>query len=102
MLNMLSMKNITRAFYLILCSAVILAACDKKDSIPSYKNGTAAVLTSDVTSFAPSAADSDNVIMHLSWTNPGYATDSSAVKYIVQIDSAGKNFSDAYTLTVTG
>ena len=30
-----------------------------------------------------------------SWTNPNYSVDSTTVKYIVEIDSAGRNFSKA-------
>ena len=98
----MQMKNILRFFSLMLCTAIVLAGCDKKDSIPFYKNGTAPVLTSDITSFTSTAADSDNVAINFSWTSPGYAADSASVKYIVQIDSAGKDFSNAYSLTVTG
>lgn len=96
------MKNIFRFFYLLISVLMIFTACEKKDSLPFYKSGTAPVLASDVTAIAPPPADSDKVVMKLSWTNPEYATDSSTVKYIVQIDSSGKDFSEAYTLNVTG
>jgi hypothetical protein len=60
------------------------------------------VLSADANSFAPAPSDSDNVALTFSWTNPQYATDSSTVKYIIQVDSSGKDFSNAQSRTVTG
>lgn len=83
--------------------AVILAffACEKKvPDLPFYKNGIAPVLTASTTTIAPTAADSNNVALTLNWTYPKYATDSSNVKYTIEIDSSGRNFSQAYTTVV--
>jgi hypothetical protein len=83
--------------------AVILAfsACLKKVAdLPFYKNGTATVLTASTTTIAPTATDSNNVALTLNWTYPQYATDSSNVKYLIQIDKAGGDFSNAYSRTV--
>ena len=96
------MKNILRASLILLSAALIFAACDKKDFLPSYKSGMAPVLSSDVKTFAPTPADSDNVALTLSWSSPNYSTDSSTVKYIIQVDSSGKDFSNAQSTTVTG
>src|SRR6185312_11700496 len=83
--------------------AVVLAffACEKKvPDLPFYKNGTASVLSASTTTIAPTASDSDNVALTLNWTFPQYATDSSNIKYLIQIDKAGGDFSNAYTRTV--
>lgn len=83
--------------------AVILSfvACEKKvPDLPFYKNGTASVLSASTTTIAPTASDSDNVALTLNWTFPQYATDSSNIKYLIQIDKAGGDFSNAYTRTV--
>ena len=88
---------------MLMSAAIIFAACKKTDSLPYYyKTGTAPVLASDVSSFAPTPADSDNVAITFSWSNPNYAADSSSNKYVVQIDSSGKDFSNAMSRTITG
>ncbi|MEP6512485.1 MAG: SusE domain-containing protein [Parafilimonas sp.] len=96
------MKNILKAFFSVLGLIAILTACDKKESLPFYEHGTAPVLTSDVTTVTPTANDSTNAVLTLSWTDPHYATDSSNVKYIIQIDSSGGNFSNASNKEVIG
>jgi hypothetical protein len=40
-------------------------------------------------------------VLILNWSDPKYATDSNNVKFIIEIDSAGRNFSKAFTKTVT-
>ncbi len=96
------MKNIFRIFSIIISAAIIFAACKKTDSLPFYASGTAPVLTSDVSTFTPTPADSDNVALTFSWSNPGYASDSSSVKFIVQVDSSGGDFSNAQSRTISG
>src|SRR5690242_17951263 len=96
------MKNVFKIFVLLGCAALIFAACTKEKALPYYGSGTAPTLSSDVNSFAPTPADSDNVALTFAWSNPGYATDSSTIKYIVQVDSSGKNFSNPYSTTVNG
>lgn len=94
------MKYLSKLF---LGLAVILAffACVKKvPDLPFYKNGTAAVLTASSTTIAPTATDSNSVVLKLNWTYPQYATDSSNVKYLLQIDKAGGDFSNAYSRTI--
>jgi starch-binding outer membrane protein SusE/F len=95
------MKNIIKFLTLVVCTAVIFAACKKADPLPFYDAGNAPVLSANVTSVAPAPADSNNTVLSLSWTDPAYATDSSTVKYIVQIDSAGQNFNNPYTKEIT-
>lgn len=96
------MKNIFRFFLLLASTAFVFAACKKFDSLPSYANGNAPVLSADVTAVSSSPADSANDAIILSWTNPHYATDSATQKFVIEIDSAGRNFTNEYTKTVSG
>jgi hypothetical protein len=47
-------------------------------------------------------SDSNKTVLTFTWTDPKYATDSSKNKYIIQIDSAGRNFSKATSKEVIG
>jgi hypothetical protein len=85
--------------------AVLLASafigCTKQTNT-NYANGTPPVLKSSVTAIAPKASDSLSNAVVFTWTNPKYATDSSTVKYVLQIDSSGRSFSKAVSITLTG
>ncbi|MDX1938135.1 MAG: SusE domain-containing protein [Flavihumibacter sp.] len=97
------MKLINKIYAIALLALVsIAAACDKKDELPFYENGTAVVLTASASAVAPAPADSNNTSLKLTWTSPNYKTDEATVKYIIEVDSAGRNFSKAVSKTVTG
>ncbi len=87
---------------LLVASMLLLAfiSCKKVGDLPYYNNGKAPTLSSSVTSVAAVPADSTLPALTLSWTDPAYATDSSNMKFIVEIDSAGGNFSKAVSRTV--
>lgn len=91
------MKNILKVLMLAVCGAAVFTACKKADPLPFYDTGDAPVLTANVTSVAPTPADSNSTVLSLTWSDPKYATDSNTVKYIVQIDSAGQNFNNPYS-----
>lgn len=96
------MKNIFKLF--IAASTVIFSftACNKVDDLPVYGTGETVQLSSSVNSIAAAPADSSNTVVSFSWTDPKYAQDSSLYKFVVEIDSAGRNFSKEFTKTVTG
>ena len=94
------MRSIFKLTILALSLCAGLIACNKAEDLPYYEIGTATVLTASATTVAPAAADSNNIALRLNWTNPKYATDSNNVKYTIQIDSAGKNFSRPATKMV--
>ena len=96
------MKKISLYLSSLLAVALFTVGCTKVDDLPFYEKGSAVTITPSATAIAPPAADSNKVVLTLNWTNPGYATDSATVKYVVQIDSAGKNFSNPASRTVTG
>lgn len=82
--------------------AMLLAACQKDADLPFYENGTAVTASSSATAVSAPAADSSKVVLTISWTNPNYASNENTFKYLVQIDSAGRNFSKAVTREVVG
>ena len=89
-------------FWLMAIAVLGFTACQKVDDLPLYKNGVAPVLSSSTTAVAPPASDSLKPIITFSWTDPAYATDTARVKYTIEIDSAGRNFSKAVTKVLIG
>jgi hypothetical protein len=70
--------------------------------LPYYTNGKAPVLTSSANTLAPPAADSNKIVLTFNWSFPDYATAPSNVKYTIEIDSIGKNFSKPDTKIIIG
>lgn len=95
------MKHISKLLFFA-AFAVCFTACDKTKDLPLYQNGTAPVLTASSQAIAPAAADSDKVALTLSWSYPKHATDSNTIKYIIDIDSTGRNFSKSVSKAVSG
>src|SRR5687768_8713555 len=96
------MRSIIKFILLITGISFLITACEKVDSLPSYGTGTAPVLSASTTTIAPVAADSNKVVLTLNWTYPNHATDSSNIKYTIEIDTSGKNFAKAATMVVMG
>ncbi len=95
------MRSILNFFLLITGVAAILIACDKPTDLTYNKLGNPVTLTASATSLTPAPADSTKTILTLNWTFPNYATDSGNMKYIIEIDSTGRNFAREVTKTVT-
>jgi hypothetical protein len=96
------MKNIVKILIATVGIALIFAACQKEGILPLYKTGNATVMTSSATSVKAAIADSSKTAFTLNWSWPNYATDSINQKFVVQIDSAGKNFVKPFTKVVKG
>ena len=94
------MKNIFKLLLLLIGIMVVCSSCKKTDHLPFYNNGTPSVLSSSVSVIAPVVADSNKAALTLSWTSPKYATDSANQKFIIAIDSSGRNFSKEKTIVV--
>lgn len=96
------MKNNNK--YLAFAAALLLvvSACEKVDDLPYYDEGKSVALTADRTSVAPTPADSISNVITFSWTDPEYKQDSSLYKYILEIDSTGRNFAKEVTKEVVG
>lgn len=97
------MKYFSKSVLLLVVATIaIFAACNKKDDLATYANGNAVVLTTSTATISAAASDSSKGILALNWTSPKYATDSSTYKYIIQIDSSGRNFSTPVSITMNG
>ena len=95
------MKYLSKLLLLIAVSFAF-SACEKIPDLPFYGEGNPVTLSASATDIAANPADSNNVALTLNWTFPNYATDSSNMKYVIEIDSAGRNFSKAVRKSVSG
>ncbi|MBP6024698.1 SusE domain-containing protein [Ferruginibacter sp.] len=102
------MKYFSKPIIAILASVAIFSACsklnikDKEDVLPVYQLGVSPVLSSSSVAIAPTLTDTNGIAVTFKWTNPKYSNDSATTKYILEIDSAGKNFAKAQSKTVIG
>lgn len=96
------MRSIIKLLLIITGITAFLSSCDKVADLPFYGTGTSPSLAISSTNIAPLAADSDKVALTLTWTDAKYATDVTNVKYTIEIDSAGKNFSNPASKVVIG
>lgn len=98
------MKLFNKIYWLATIALVTLAiaSCDKKDLLTVHQKGHDITLTASKTTIAPTPADSMTNVVTFSWGDPEYATDSANQKFILEIDSAGRNFSKSRTRTITG
>ena len=96
------MKKILTTLSIVLIVVYFFNACTKVDSLPYYDKGNAITLTASKTTVAPTPADTANAVIGFSWTNPNYASDSTTYKYIVEIDSTGRNFTKSVSKIVIG
>ncbi len=95
------MRSILNFVILLAATAFLFAGCEKVAELPNYKLGHPVTLTPSTTTLTPAIADSAKIVLTLNWTFPQYATDSANMKYIVEIDSTGRNFSKEITSTQT-
>ncbi|MES1198057.1 MAG: SusE domain-containing protein, partial [Chitinophagaceae bacterium] len=96
------MKHINKIIFLSVVITMLFTACDKALDLPHYKNGLGVIFKASKTTVAPTPADSASEVISFSWTDPHYATDASTNKYVLEIDSSGRNFSKEVTRIVTG
>ncbi len=96
---MQSIKNLALFFAGL---SLFFFACKKVDDLPFYDEGKPVSLSASKTAVTATAADSTTNVVTFNWTSPEYATDSSRYKFLLQVDSAGRNFAQAVTKEVTG
>ena len=84
---------------LLLISSLVLAmtACEKVENKVVYQGGTAPVLSTTATGTVVLIKEKNKEnALTLAWTNPNYmfntGVNSQNVDYVLQIDTAGKNF----------
>ena len=93
------MKSIFNRLLLIGTGLALFAACKKDEARVNFLGGTPPVLTASVTDSVPlSFANAAKTAIVLSWTNPNYqfntGVSSMDVPYLVEIDTAGANFTN--------
>lgn len=91
--------------YKLICftaAITLLAACKKVEDLPYYDNGRAVTLTASTGDVAPTPADSVSNVISFSWTNPDYASDTATFRYILEMDSTGRDFSQKSTRIIIG
>jgi hypothetical protein len=96
------MRAIKNFILLLTTASLFLTGCDKMDELQTYEKGTAVTLTSSKTAVTPTAADSSTKVIDFSWTTPNYAVDTNTYKFVVELDSTGKNFTRKVTRTISG
>ncbi len=96
------MKYTFKYFFAAVLLSVALWSCDKKEINAYYPNGILPSLSSSANAVAAAPSDSLSNIITFSWTDPKYATNPSTEKYVIQMDSSGRNFSKAVSFTVMG
>ncbi len=94
------MKHILKLLTGIMIAAIILPACKKDENKVYFEGGMAPFLTASATGpLTLLKDDKDKPAVTFSWTNPNYqfntGISSQNVTYILQVDSAGKNFSSS-------
>lgn len=107
--KILKMKHILKIFAAVTIIIGFTTGCNKVDNLkkvealPVYNEGSSPVLSSSLATVAPAIADTNTAVITFSWTDPKYGTDLVNTKYILTIDSTGKNFGALNnTKTVTG
>jgi hypothetical protein len=97
------MKRFLAIGTFVTAALLFLGGCKKSlEPLPYNNDGSAVTLTASKNAVAPTIADSTNKLLALKWTSPNYSTDSNTYKFVVEIDSSGRNFAKAVRREVTG
>ena len=96
------MKFINKFLLLTLLVTMAIAGCRNVGDLPFYDKGTPVTLVANKTDVTPTVADSSSEVVRFSWSDPKYALDSNKQKFILEIDSTGRNFAKKVTKEVIG
>ena len=92
------MRNIFKITFLMSALAAMLWSCEKDETKDYFKGGTNPVLTLTVTDSVLVKDDANKLAATFEWTNPNYqfstGISSQDVIYIIQVDTAGANFTN--------
>lgn len=81
---------------------MVITGCQKLEDQPFYEPAVPPVLfIAPTTALTPKTEDSTKEAINLRWTYPNHATSPSNIKYVVEIDSVNKNFSNPLTRVLT-
>lgn len=96
------MKKLIRLGSFMVLAALMVASCKKVEPLQIYKAGGVSFLSASTAAIAAVPADSMKTAISFNWSNPNYTVDSNTVKYVVEIDSAGRNFTKAAQRVLVG
>ncbi len=86
-----------------LVAMVAFFGCEKVENKISYEGGTPPVLTGSASIVRLEAGEENNIALRIAWTNPNYkfttGLSSHDVKYTLEIDTLGGNFSSGKKYT---
>ncbi|MFY8126955.1 MAG: SusE domain-containing protein [Chitinophagaceae bacterium] len=94
------MKKINKFLVMLTAAIALFASCTKVEDLPVYSTGGDVTLSANKTAVTTAPADSNNVALTLNWSDPKFSTVATNQKFVVQIDSAGRNFTKAVSRTV--
>ncbi|MBK7098012.1 MAG: SusE domain-containing protein [Sphingobacteriales bacterium] len=95
------MKNFIKYISLALAAVAVFGSCQKKaDPLPFYGSGKDVTLQVSSTSVKPAPSDANKPVLNLSWSDPGFATDTSNYKYVLEFAASGSNFANPVAYTV--
>lgn len=78
----------------------ITACTEKVDDLPYYSSGSASDLSASATTVTATAANANQGVVTFNWTDPGFATDPSNYKYVLEVAPKGTNFAKPVAYTV--
>ena len=96
------MKKLLAIGSFMMGAVLFLSGCKKLDTLTYHEDGSPVALTASASTVAPVLADSTKKILTFAWTDPKYSTAPSSYKFVVEIDSAGKNFANPTRREVIG
>jgi hypothetical protein len=96
------MKKFQILFSTIAAIALLVTSCKKVDPLPFYNNGSPVTASGPTVNIAPTPANASQTAMTIAWTSPNYASDPATYKFIVEIDTAGRNFANPVRREVIG
>ena len=93
------MKNVIKLLFTMVFSAGLLNSCKKDENKVYFEGGTNPVLTvSSVANLFLDSTKKNTIALTFNWSNPNYrfntGVSSQNVNYILQIDTAGANFTN--------
>ncbi len=100
------MKQLSKILFFSSILFALFGSCTKDENKVYFNGGTNPVLTASITgaSLPLSYVNRNNEAIKLSWTNPAYqfttGISSQDVNYLVEIDTAGANFTNPKRQTV--
>lgn len=99
------MKKYINLLSIIFMMLLMVTACKKDEVKVVFNGGTTPTLATSVATVNMRPDDSSATIFSFTWSDPSYALSSGTntldVTYVIEVDSATKNFANAKTITVT-